>query len=803
MFISTLRRILSWLSKAVRDPKILTLLGILALAAYLRLWNINHLFNGVHDYDEGCLSLGARFITQGYLPYRDFVLVHPPFYSLVLAGFYKIFGYGFFPARYLSVAISLVCVVIIYLLGKRLSHPSGGLVAAALFAVCPDMVYSGRRPVQEMLGIFLMLLAIYFALDFIQNGKQNRAFLCGLLMGLAVATKYTLFPGVLAIMAAVVLMTMGERFWKSLKTLGRPALWVMYVCFAAMFYSLLLILNWSFKLDVPVPFIDPMYRSVDTVVVAILVFFLPLVLALFILERNLPFKRWWLRFWELRHNRGLWLLLGGTVLGFFGVTGFFLAKMPQEFIYQTILVHLNRTYLEVPSLVGIIRTVFTSVGFLKMAFLSILLAIPVLFALLNKKDFSKSVCFISAALIVSLVACQALFHVSRYYITIFPLMFLAIGQFAPPPGTITLTTQLKGLAPRLKASLLVISAIFLFFTSGSVVLLTNYTGYDINQPWFSSAQEEQVYRETADYLEGAGAKKVYAVNPIIPALAPNLNSSLNFETFAMLFLEEKPPEEIIKDLKAEGVDYVVLDAFIRYWGPPFSITALEFVQEVRHNARLMAVIEPDSRISTEIYLLGAEPEGIFNGDFSQWLKTDETSQPLGWQPVLLTGQGDEAVIKDMSIEGVKCLGMAIYEDGMRDETRDTTHAGVFQKILFPTSKLKVKVFPTVNTETTGRVVLGSGIHFVDEDGRSVIIGFSDKVEGEQTIQYGDYTRFLVIKQAPLNQWSEQTIDLAAYWAKARWWQPKEVNLYLLASTSYTEPGYYAFYVAQIETEDAK
>ncbi len=106
---------MAWLSKAGRDPKILALLGIIALAAYLRLWNIDHLFNVLHDYDEGAYSLGARFITQGYLPYQDFILVHPPLYDLVLASFYKIFGYSFLSGRYLSVALSLICIVIIYL----------------------------------------------------------------------------------------------------------------------------------------------------------------------------------------------------------------------------------------------------------------------------------------------------------------------------------------------------------------------------------------------------------------------------------------------------------------------------------------------------------------------------------------------------------------------------------------------------------------------------------------------------------------------------------------------------------------
>ena len=433
-----------------------------------------------------------------------------------------------------------------------------------------------------------------------------------------------------------------------------------------------------------------------------------------------------------------------------------------------------------------------------MAYLPILLVIPLAFVLLNKRNFSKSDCFISAALTVSLILCQGFYNLPRYYASIFPFLFLGIAQFMPPPNTITLTTRLKGLATRLKASLLAISAIFLFFISMSVVLLTNYTGYDIVWSWFSS-NEEKVYSETINYLEEAGAKKVYAVNPIFPALSPNLNSSLNFETFALLFLEEKPPEEIVNDIIDEGVDYVVLDAWVRYWGYPMSVQAKELVQEIRRNSRLMRVIEPDSPISTEIYLLGAEAQGIFNGDFSQWVKTDEKELPLGWSPVLVTGSEDRASITDTDIDGVKCLGLTIYEDGAREGSRDSTYAGVFQVIPFPESKLNVQVFPTVNTGTTGRVVLGSGIHFVDSNGHALIIGFSDEVDGEKVFHYGEGDRILIVRNAPLDQWSEHTIDLSAYWAETGWWQPEEVSVYLVVSTYYTEPGYYAFYVAKIQT----
>jgi|GEM_PF-1532964 len=802
MPLSSLRHFLSWITKVGKDKNALALLGTLLLGAYLRLWQISHLFNVVHDYDEGAHSLGARFISQGLLPYQDFTLVHPPLYDLLLAGVYKVFGYSFLDGRYLSVALSLGCIVLIYLVGKKLYHPTVGIFAAALFAVSPDMVYLGRRAVIEPLGIFLILLAVYFAVDFIQNGKQNKAFLCGLFLGLALAAKYLFIPAAVAIIVAVAFLSMGERFWRSLKTLGRPALWGMYFCFAAVFYSLLLLLRWALKLDVSIPFIDPMYLSFGDVAVTAFVFLLPLVISIAMLEKNIQFKQWWLGLWGLRRNRGLWLLLGGTVLGFILITGFFWVKMPQEFFSQTVLLQQNRPPSEFPSLIGMIRTMPLALSFLRMAFLPILFAIPLLFVLLNKQGFSRSDCFLSVTLIVSLLLCQGFHSLPRYYVSIFPFLLLGISQFVPPLDTRMLTKQFGTFTAKFKVSLSVVLTIFIFFITMSLILLTNYTGYDVGFGRTFASDEELVYRETVDYLEGAGAKKVYAANPIFSALSPDLDSTIAFDTFALLWLEEKPPEDIIKEAKEEGVDYIILDPWVDWWIGSYKEKATELAQEVRRNARLVMVIEPDSTCHTEIYLLGAEAGGIFNGDFAQWVTTDEVSLPLGWHPITVAGEGDEATIEQTTIAGVKCAGFTIYEDGIEDN-RYAIHAGVYQEVPFPESELRVRLFPTVNTVNTERVVLGAGIHFADEHGHALIIGFSDEVDGEVRFTHQDGNRVLVIRNAQLNQWSEHTIDLASYWEEANWWQPEEVEVYLLISACYLEPGHYALYVAEIGAETAQ
>ena len=649
-FPAQARRALSWLAGVLKDRQVLTLLGILALGAYLRLWNIQHLFNAIHDFDEGAYSLGARFISQGYLPYQDFLLVHPPLYNLVLASVYKIFGYSFFYGRYLSVALSLACIILIYFIGKKMYHPGAGLAAAALFAVSTEVMYYGRRVIQEPLGIFLILVAIYFAFDFINNRKQNRLIFCGLALGLAVATKYLFIPAVIAIVVAVAVMSMKGSSWRLIRGLGRWELWVAYASFAAIFYAFLLVLNWVFGLNVAIPFLDPMYPTVGNVMIAILVFVVPFFIAV-MLEKSYPSKQWWLELWRLRRNKTLWMLVGGTVLGFVCVTGFFWIKAPHEFITQTVLLQQNRSAVEFPSFVALLRMAPLSPAFLRMAFLPILFVIPLILALLNKRYFNRSDCFLAISLIVSFIFCQVFFHLPRYYVSVMPFLFLGICLLVPQ-------MNLKMLTDRLKAGLMVFLAILLFSLSLSVVLLKNYTGYDINWPWFSS-NEEEVYQETLEFLEGVEAEKIYATNPIFPAMSPELDSTLAFDTFALLWLEEVPPEEMVTNLINEGVDYVVLDTWVRYWGYPYEKQATELVEQVRLNSQLVKVIEPDSRCMVEIYQLGAEAEGIFNGDFEHWVRTEEMAVPVGWNPTLIKSEGDRAVIGEADIGGKKCVALDV------------------------------------------------------------------------------------------------------------------------------------------------
>lgn len=136
------------------------------------------------DYDEAVYFSASALLFKGVLPYRDFVFVHPPGIAYFL-GLTSAFGAGGFAAA--RVVATLVGAINIFLVGRivmRAAGPSGGLVAAALYATYPDAVIVERGPYLEpVLNLAcLAMAAVWLA-------PRRRAVLSGVLCGFACATK--------------------------------------------------------------------------------------------------------------------------------------------------------------------------------------------------------------------------------------------------------------------------------------------------------------------------------------------------------------------------------------------------------------------------------------------------------------------------------------------------------------------------------------------------------------------------------------------------------------------------------------
>jgi len=368
-------------------------------------------------------------------------------------------------------------------------------------------------------------------------------------------------------------------------------------------FSFLILIRWSLGIKIAIPFFDPIYISFENLSITTIVFVIPFFTAMAIAFGPFSFKKCWNCILRLKEGTGLWILIAGIVLGFMAVTGFFLVKIPHGYLEETLLLQQNRPYQEFPSLIAMIRIIGQSPLFMRMTFFNVLIAIPILIIVLNKRIYSRSDHFLWVAMAVSLILCQGFHHLPRYYASLFPFLFLGISGLIPPAGEKPLMAKLRHSRGRLEAGMLLPLSLFFLFLCLSIVLLTNYTAHGI-QKTREDSTEEYVYRETFGYLKGIGARKVYSVNPIFIALAPNLNTTLNFDTYALLWLKMTPPDEIIRNMIHEGVDYVVLDTWVNHWTYPYDREAKDLVRSIRGHGKLMRVIAPDSPCRAEIYLLG-------------------------------------------------------------------------------------------------------------------------------------------------------------------------------------------------------
>jgi 4-amino-4-deoxy-L-arabinose transferase-like glycosyltransferase len=741
------------------------------------------------DYDQGAYSLYARLIAQGSLPYRDFIFVSPPFYVLVLSTIYRIFGYNFYYGQYLSVFLSLASIVLIYFTGRKISRPGVGLVAAAFFAVSPEMIYAGRRVTQEALCIFLVVLAIYFIVDFIITSKRSRLIFCGLVLGLAVAAKYTFLPAALAVVGAAVFFFMGETFWDEIRKMVKPVFLLTYGALVALAMAVLFLVVWVGKVSLPVPFFSETGSFLVTLLTALVVFGLPLLLSLLVMERDLHYRQWWALFIRTFRRREIWYLAAGGLFGFFIVTIFFLVKAPHQFLTQTLSLQDSRgNIISFPSIQLAVQALFNATPTAKLAYLPAFLALPVAWLVLNKRTLSPVENFIVFGMIFTFFFCQFFMLIPRYYLSLYPFFLFSLS-FLVPWDADFLKVDFKLLTPAVKSALICFIAVFLLFVSLSCVLLVNYGEYD-EGIIIPSTDAHYVYQQTDNFLNSISAKKVFSVDPMVLALDPGLGFTSDFDTYSALCMVKESPSQFLQDQVAQGVDYAVIDnSWLNNIGPP----AQALSQVIESQARLVGIVAPGSPDYVTIWALNAPKAAIYNGNFTQWAQEENNSVPLGWLPVFPSGAGVNAAVSHTNIGGQQCVELSISTNGATNSSASAPAVSLFQSAVFPGSGITFSVYPTGNTS----LAQPTGIHFTSGDGHTLILGFSDAVKSEQITKSADGNTIVVLRNAALNQWSDQTINLADYWNQAGWALPQNINIQLVAAVGTTNPGGSTVYVSNI------
>ncbi len=137
------------------------------------------LYGTLHFYLAGFFILMAKIL--GYLDFgsREFLLQ-----NLSLAN--KLY----MAPRILSVLCGVVSVAGVYYLGRRLYHPTLGLLSAFFLSFYPAAIAVSHYAKVDALLAPLVLCLLIFCLDLLENPQFKNAGKCGFITGLLASTKY-------------------------------------------------------------------------------------------------------------------------------------------------------------------------------------------------------------------------------------------------------------------------------------------------------------------------------------------------------------------------------------------------------------------------------------------------------------------------------------------------------------------------------------------------------------------------------------------------------------------------------------
>ena len=150
---------------------------------------------GLGNYDDGVYYAAGTAIAHGSLPYRDFLLLHPPGLPLLLTPFALLAqltndSYGFAAARVAWMLLGAVNAVLIW----RILRPIGlisALFGALSYAVFYPAVYADHTTLLESPATTALLVAILLLEPLSNTGylSRTRGFAVGAVLGITVAIK--------------------------------------------------------------------------------------------------------------------------------------------------------------------------------------------------------------------------------------------------------------------------------------------------------------------------------------------------------------------------------------------------------------------------------------------------------------------------------------------------------------------------------------------------------------------------------------------------------------------------------------
>jgi alpha-1,2-mannosyltransferase len=199
-------------------------IGILAFA--MRLWSVLHSggLEAVLGYDEGVYFAASEGLVNGLVPYRDFVLVHPPGILLLLSPLATAARWIGDPAAWGAARVFVMLIgaanaMMITVIGRR-AGTRVGLAAGLLYAVWTPAIHVERTTMLEAFVLAGMLVALLMLRTPVET--TSRLVVAGSALGAAASTKaWGLIP-----LLVIVGWLLVARAWRSAMVVSAAALGV-------------------------------------------------------------------------------------------------------------------------------------------------------------------------------------------------------------------------------------------------------------------------------------------------------------------------------------------------------------------------------------------------------------------------------------------------------------------------------------------------------------------------------------------------------------------------------------------------
>jgi hypothetical protein len=160
------------------------------------------------------------FVPAGHAPFPDrpgvVVPICPPGYPLMLAAARATLGRT--AMFWITPLMGALAVYLAFVLGRRLSHPAAGLLAAVLTATSPIFLYQVVQPMNDVVAAALWLAALVLATSRSRAPAAHGA-IAGLVTGVAITVRPNLVPLAAVVGLAAAFLPEGRRLVERASTL--------------------------------------------------------------------------------------------------------------------------------------------------------------------------------------------------------------------------------------------------------------------------------------------------------------------------------------------------------------------------------------------------------------------------------------------------------------------------------------------------------------------------------------------------------------------------------------------------------